>query len=163
MKVLHVFCDGSITGGAWAKKAERHTTPHGWSGWVVKLPDGTVVNHHSIDLGQADYMSGNIAEYMALRSALRWLRETHQDFNLMVFSDSQLVLRQMTGEYRCYKPQLVILRDACRELATTFPSVSYHWIGRDQNRYADFMSKALQTLGFVPEVPVPPEVIEEWR
>jgi ribonuclease HI len=149
-RILHIFCDGSITGGVWGKRSGPRTVPHGWSGWVVKRPDGIVVAHHSIDLGEAEYMTGNVAEYMALRSVLKWCLDNHPLFSLVVHSDSQLLVCQMDGTYETYKPHLLRLRDDCRALATTFPTVRYKWIRREENLEADTLSKALQTWGYVP-------------
>jgi len=149
---LNVFCDGSITGGHWGKKSEKHTTPHGWSGWVVKRDDDIVVHHHSLDLGVGDNMTGNVAEYMALRSALKWLRDNHPHFTLKVYSDSQLIINQMKGTYSV-GAKLLPFREHCLALAATFPyGVTYHWIPREQNRYADAMSKALQTWKRIPTI-----------
>lgn len=159
---LNVFCDGSITGGAWAKKGLKHTTPHGWSGWVVMREDGIVVHHHSLDLGAKDFMSGNVAEYMALRSALKWLGDNHPRFTLLVHSDSQLLINQMKGTYSV-GTKLQPLRDHCLALARAFPRVEYKWIPREENKYADFMSKVFQHLDAIPSVPVPPHVIAAWR
>lgn len=95
-------------------------------------------------------MSGNVAEYMALRSLLAWLAENRFVFNLDIHSDSQLVVNQMTGAWNCYDDALVSLRDACRALASRFPSVTYTWIPREQNREADVLSKGLQIWDHVP-------------
>jgi ribonuclease HI len=156
VSVFSVFCDGSITGGAWGKKTGPRTTPHGWYGWVIYRDNGGVLKHHSADLGEREYMTGNIAEYMGLRSALKWLKENRPPAStiLRVFSDSQLVINQMTGKYNCYDPKLILLRDACRDLARAFVSVHYEWIPREQNQYADHMSKVFQTGEGIPPEPL---------
>jgi ribonuclease HI len=147
---LNVWTDGSITGGAWGKKNEKGTTPHGWSGWVIKREDGIVVQHHSLDLGAKDYMSGNVAEYMGLRSALAWLIENHFIFNLEIFADSQLIINQMTGAYNVHDAQLKFLHDECQKLAYNFPRVTYTWIPRELNKEADVLSKGYQLWNRVP-------------
>lgn len=153
MNDLNVWTDGSIIGGPWGKKTGPKTTPHGFSGWIVKRPDGVVVQHHSIDLGAADYMSGNVAEYMGLRSALAWLHENHPLFSLTVYADSQLLINQMSDAWHCYDEGLLILRDECRKLAGTFPRVTYNWIRREFNREADVLSKGYQIWDRVPTWP----------
>lgn len=147
---LHVYTDGSITGGAWGKKDEKGTTPHGWSGWVIKREDGIVIQHHSLDLGAKKYMSGNVAEYMALRSALAWLVENKITMPLEIFADSQLIIHQMDGSYHVHDGNLKILHDECAKLAYNFPSVNYNWIRREQNKEADVLSKGYQLWGRVP-------------
>ena len=149
MSIIEVWCDGSITGGPWGKKHEKHLPPHAWSGWVAR-GDGQVLHFQSVDLGEGDYMSANVAEYMAIRSALRWLGDKYADQSLKINSDSQLIINQMKGVFTCSKPQLVRLRDSCLSMARKFPSVTYHWIRREHNREADVLSKALQIWGRQP-------------
>src|SRR5438105_12441805 len=58
----------------------------------------------------------NVAEYVALLEALQCalaLRAT----TLHVYSDSQVVVRQMRGEYKCRSPRLYSLNWTCRRLA----------------------------------------------
>ena len=160
---LDVWTDGSITGGAWGPKKGPATTPHGWSGWVVKRPDGVVVQYHSIDLGAADYMSGNVAEYMGLRSALAWLHENHPLFNLNIYADSQLLINQMSGAWHCYDEGLLMLRDECRKLAGTFPRVTFNWIRREFNKEADVLSKGYQIWDRVPTWPEVQEYLTKGK
>lgn len=148
---INVWCDGSITGSHWAPKGQKDTLPHAWSGWVAKTPEGEVIHHDSLDLGEREYFSANVSEYMAVRAALYWLRlHGRTDAAVRIHSDSQLVMRQLTGQYNCNVPRLQILRDAVLKLAADFPRVTYHWIRREENKEADHLSKALQTFGYVP-------------
>jgi ribonuclease HI len=57
----------------------------------------------------------NVAEYFALLEALQYAlalkaRAIH------VYSDSEVVVRQMTGQYRCRSPRLYSLHWICRKL-----------------------------------------------
>jgi ribonuclease HI len=142
---LLVFVDGSVTKGAWGSKVTKSEDPHCFAGWYVKRTDGIIIKHHSIDLGAGSNRSGNFAEYMAVRSALYWLNQTFPMANLKVHSDSQLITFQLSGKYNCFNEQLLTLRDACRNLANTFPKVEYVWIPREQNKLADALSKCLQS------------------
>ncbi len=149
--MIQAYCDGSITGSHWAKKGQEDTLPHAWCGWWVRDKSGHVLQWKSLDLGEAEYMSANIAEYWAVRSALRWIGKSiwkHQDVE--VLSDSQLIIRQLSGKYNCYEPKLVRLRDECRRLAGYLGAVKYTWIRREQNKEADVLSKALQIWGRQP-------------
>jgi len=58
----------------------------------------------------------NVAEYAALMEALQYAvsRNAHK---LHVYSDSEVVVRQMTGEYVCRSPRLYSLHWTCRKLA----------------------------------------------
>lgn len=151
MKLI-VHTDGSITGGAWGKKKGPKTTPHGWSGWWVEVEGRGYFCHQSLDLGEAPYMTGNVAEYMALRSALAYLvNRGLTDWEVEVVADSQLLIYQMDGSYNCHQPVLRILFDECQKLAARFARVTYRWVRREDNRAADVLSKGFQIWGRVPE------------
>jgi len=148
MKIL-AHCDGSITGGHWGKKGNTDL-PHAWSGWWASDESGEILGWKSLDIGEGEEMSGNIAEYMAVRSALSWIANRFPMAEVEVYSDSQLIVHQLDGSYRCLDPLLVELRDAVLTVATAFPKVTYHWIRREQNKEADVLSKALQIWGRQP-------------
>jgi ribonuclease HI len=142
---LLVYCDGSVTLGAWGKKSEKDTLPRCFAGWWVKRTDGIILKHHSLDLGAGINRSGNYAEYLSVRSALYWLNQNIPNACLTIHSDSQLIINQLSGKFNCFNPQLLIFRDACRKLALTFPVVKYQWIPREQNKVSDALSKCLQS------------------
>lgn len=148
--MLSVFCDGSITGSHWGKKGQKDGPPHLWCGWVAKTLEGAIVHHHSVDMGEWPGGSANVAEYMAVRSALRWLAGDHRRQALRIHSDSQLVMCQLSGKYNTHDATLRKWRDHVRELAALFPHVTYNWIPREQNREADVLSKGFQIFGRVP-------------
>ena len=58
----------------------------------------------------------NVAEYAALMEALQYAVALKAR-KLHVYSDSQVVVRQMTGEYICRSPRLYSLHWTCRKLA----------------------------------------------
>ncbi len=148
--VLQVFADGSITGGAWGKKSGPVTTPHAWSGYVIKDADGGYVHHHSVDWGEDEAFSGNTAEYGAVFSALKWVLRHRPQEAVTILSDSQLIINQMSGRFACHNPQLLKLRDACRALAAKLPRVTYRWIPRESNTEADRCSKIFQLWDHIP-------------
>jgi ribonuclease HI len=107
-------------------------------------------------MGECPTGSGNLAEYGAVSSVLRWLAQNgFRDHVIEVRSDSQLIVNQLSGKYNCHDDRLRKLRDHVREIAALFPRVTYVWIPREENRYADAMSKALQNGGTLPPVPLP--------
>jgi ribonuclease HI len=58
----------------------------------------------------------NVAEYAALMEALQYAVALKAP-KLHVYSDSQVMVRQMTGEYECRSPRLYSLHWTCRKLA----------------------------------------------
>jgi ribonuclease HI len=62
------------------------------------------------------HQDSNVAEYVALMEALQYALSLNAR-RLHVYSDSQVVVKQMTGEYKCRTPRLYSLHWTCRKLA----------------------------------------------
>ncbi len=73
----------------------------------------------------------NVAEYVALLEALQ-CAQTLKARALHVYSDSQVVVRQMRGEYACRSPRLYSLHWICRKLARSFKFSITH-VPRERN------------------------------
>jgi ribonuclease HI len=82
----------------------------------------------------------NVAEYVALLEALQCAL-TLKARKLQVYSDSEVVVRQMKGEYTCRSPRLYSLNWICRKLARSFDFTITH-IRRDQNTEANGLANA---------------------
>ncbi|HKD85535.1 MAG TPA: ribonuclease HI family protein [Terriglobales bacterium] len=81
------------------------------------------------------HQDNNVAEYVALLEALQHAVASKAK-TLRVYSDSQVVVKQMTGEYACRSSRLHSLNWICRKLARAVEfSISY--IPREQNRQAN--------------------------
>ena len=77
----------------------------------------------------------NVAEYLALLEALQYALSLNAK-KLHVYSDSQVVVRQMKGEYLCRSPRLYSLNWVCRKLARSLIFSISH-IGREHNSEAN--------------------------
>ena len=77
----------------------------------------------------------NVAEYVALLEALQCALALKAG-KLHVFSDSEVVVRQMNGEYICRSPRLYSLHWICRKLARSFDFSISH-IRREHNSEAN--------------------------
>lgn len=82
----------------------------------------------------------NVAEYLALLEALQRALELNAR-KLHVYSDSQVVVRQMLGAYRCRSPRLYSLHWLCRKLAHSLDFSISH-IRREQNSEANRLASA---------------------
>ena len=82
----------------------------------------------------------NVAEYVALLEALQCAVRMEAKA-LHVYSDSQVVVRQMTGEYLCRSPRLYSLHWVCRKLARSLKFSISH-IGREENAEANRLASA---------------------
>jgi ribonuclease HI len=89
----------------------------------------------------------NVAEYVALLEALHCALELKAR-RLHVYSDSQVVVKQMTGEYQCRSALLYSLHWTCRKLARTLDFSISH-VGREENAEANTLahSAVLGRLG----------------
>jgi len=80
--------------------------------------------------------SNNIAEYQALILLLRHLHELEgkgpSRNAYLICGDSQLVIRQMRGEYRVTKPHLVQLHADASGLSSDL-DVEFRWVPREEN------------------------------
>ncbi len=82
----------------------------------------------------------NVAEYVALLEALQCARSL-QARALHVYSDSQVVVRQMRGEYACRSPRLYSLHWICRKLARSLKFSITH-VPRERNAEANDLATA---------------------
>ena len=85
--------------------------------------------------------TNNVAEYkaliLALKEAKRILKKGAKSTDLEVRSDSELMCRQMIGEYRVKDAGLRLLFDETQMLISNFKSVRFLHIPRENNKEAD--------------------------
>ena len=82
----------------------------------------------------------NVAEYAALMEALQYAVALKAR-KLHVYSDSQVMVRQMTGEYECRSPRLYSLHWTCRKLARSLKFSSSH-VRREFNVEANRLAQS---------------------
>jgi len=80
--------------------------------------------------------TNNLAEYTALVRALEQAAELGGK-RLIVHSDSELLVKQMNGEYRVKNPDLRVLHDRAKELIEQFEQVAIRHVRREHNSRAD--------------------------
>jgi ribonuclease HI len=100
-------------------------------GVVIENPAGEIIRIAKW-IGHQD---NNVAEYVALLEAIQHALEVKAKV-LHVFSDSELVVKQMKGEYQCRSPRLYSLNWTCRKLARALDFQIFH-IRRELNREAN--------------------------
>jgi ribonuclease HI len=83
--------------------------------------------------------TNNIAEYRALVAALEWAL-AHGHTRLHIKSDSELLVKQMNGQYRIKNPGLLPLYRDARHLMARIGHVTIEHVRREQNRDADRLS-----------------------
>ena len=126
-------------------------------GVVLAAEDGTPLVTIGKYIGRA---TNNVAEYMALIVGLREAAKLGAR-KLQVRGDSELVIKQMLGEYRVKNPALKALYDQAQTLVRDFESVDFAHNLRHHNSLADRLANlAMNRKGDVDEVDdvdAPPE------
>jgi ribonuclease HI len=102
-------------------------------GYVLEAEDGTVLDARGETIGVA---TNNVAEYRALIAGLEKAVEVGVD-ELEVVSDSELLVRQMTGEYKVKNETLQDLNSEAEALARKLGRVRYTAVRREHNDLAD--------------------------
>jgi ribonuclease HI len=102
-------------------------------GFVLEAEDGTVLAAEGEAIGVA---TNNVAEYRALLAGLAKAVELHVP-EVEVVSDSELLVKQMTGEYRVKNEALRALSLEAARLARQVGTVSYRAVRREHNELAD--------------------------
>jgi ribonuclease HI len=102
-------------------------------GYVLETDDGTLLAAHGERIGIA---TNNVAEYRALIAGLEKALELGVD-HVDVISDSELLVKQMTGEYRIKNETLQDLAQQASRLARKVGKVSYEAVRREHNELAD--------------------------
>ena len=80
--------------------------------------------------------TNNIAEYTALLRALE-LAQAEGGKRLIIHSDSELMVRQMTGIYKVKHPGLLPLYQQASKLVKWFDHVTFKHVRREMNQRAD--------------------------
>src|SRR5215510_2881945 len=120
----------NIDGGA-----RGNPGPAGY-GVFVQSPEGNILAELHGGLGIA---TNNVAEYNGLLAALRWAAERGEK-TLHVRADSELLVKQMRGEYRVKHEGLKPLFLKACALIRSIGDVTFEHVRREQNQDADRLS-----------------------
>jgi ribonuclease HI len=88
---------------------------------------------------RAGPMTCNEAEYAAVQLALESIRPLRPQ-EVHIYSDSQVMVQQMSGLAAARAPALRQAQFQVRKLMVNFPQVHFHHIPREQNRLADALA-----------------------
>jgi ribonuclease H / adenosylcobalamin/alpha-ribazole phosphatase len=102
-------------------------------GFVLEAEDGTVLAAHGEAIGVA---TNNVAEYSALIAGLERACELALS-EIEVVSDSELMVKQMRGEYKVKNEALRELSLRASRLAGSIGNVRYTAVRREHNELAD--------------------------
>ena len=123
LKEIQIFIDGASRGNPGPSSV----------GVIAKTTDGRTIEKVSAFLGKA---TNNVAEFNALILGLKLALKLRIPV-VKILSDSQLLVRQMTGEYKIKSPNLRGLAVQAHELIREIGKVSFEHVPREENREAD--------------------------
>ena len=123
-----LYCDGASSGNPGPAAI----------GMVLCAPDGEELRAWGRPIGHA---TNNVAEYQALIEGLSGALELGVQ-EIEVFSDSQLLVFQLTGRYKVRSPALLGLHRKAQALLERFGKWRVTGIPRSQNRRADEIAAA---------------------
>lgn len=118
--------------------ARGNPGPAGYGAVVFDAAHGTVLAERSEAIGVA---TNNVAEYRGLIAGLSAATELGAD-EVDVRMDSKLVVQQMSGRWKVRHPDMIPLARRASELVQGFTRVSFTWIPRAENAYADRLANA---------------------
>ncbi len=121
---LRIYTDGASRGNPGPASAA----------YVITKKDGSVLKEGSEFLGNT---TNNRAEYKAVIKALE-MAENYTDGKVRVFSDSNLLVRQLQGEWKVKSENIRPLFKKVKELTKNFDSVSFF----HRNREHEMISRA---------------------
>ena len=133
-------CDGGSRG---------NPGPSGY-GAVIEDPNGRVVAQLSEFLG---VQTNNYAEYSGLLAVLAWANE-HGAKRLRVVSDSELMVKQMKGQYKVASPILRPLWEQAKRLAARLEKLEMRHTLRGGNKDADRLANEAMDKGMGRRRPV---------
>jgi ribonuclease HI len=104
---------------------------------------GKPVTGHAGAFGRA---TNNVAEYRGLLEALA-LAERAGASDVKLYADSELVVKQMRGEYKVRHPDLIPLHAEAKRRASAFSRFSIEHVPRERNKDADRLVNRALNLG----------------
>ena len=125
IEVIEVYVDGACSGNP------------GLAGCGVYLKQKEESIKIGFFLGPA---TNNIAEYTALLIALNELKDK-RDIPIIIYSDSELVVKQVKGEYRVKDVKLKPLYNKVLKSIALFSNLDIKHINREKNKIADALAR----------------------
>jgi len=137
-RLKRMLTDGGDGGGAATVAfdgASRGNPGRSAAAYVLRDEDGVVKREGEV-IGEA---TNNEAEYAALLRGLVEVRELGYSV-VEAVGDSELVVRQVGGDWRCRADNLKPLRDEVLEVAESFDEFGIRHVPREENTEADVLA-----------------------
>ncbi|HET7214122.1 MAG TPA: ribonuclease HI family protein [Terriglobia bacterium] len=119
---------------------------------VINSKDGTHLASLSKYLGHA---TNNVAEYEGLLAALSYALQLNHP-RLKIITDSELLARQIKGQYKVKNPNLKVLYDRACALISQFDTFRIEHVRREHNREADRLANEAMDAASKSKMPQQP-------
>ncbi|XP_074323982.1 uncharacterized protein LOC141660900 [Apium graveolens] len=129
--------------GSWKLYVDGSSTvKRSGAGLILISPEGFTIQQAITFAFKA---TNNQAEYEAIIFGLR-LKKSLGIMKLIIYSDSQIVVNQTSGEYIAKDSKLAQYQATIRDILETIPDITIHQINREENSKADELSKLVQNI-----------------
>ncbi|AWR99523.1 ribonuclease HI [Metallosphaera hakonensis] len=114
-------------------------------GYVIYLAEGKIEGMGLASVPWDSNSTNNVAEYMGVICMMKRMlslgvTEPH------IMGDSQLVIKQLNGEYSVKSKRIIPLFNEAKRLLEKFHSARVEWIPREENKEADRMTRLAYDL-----------------
>jgi len=108
-------------------------------GFLIKRDGKKIHEGHGLACApKTPQATNNVAEYMGVIKALEWLSDQKKLAGpIVIRGDSDLIIRQLKGEYKVKSPLLAPLHRQATDLLAELPEIQLEWIQRERNADAD--------------------------
>lgn len=103
-------------------------------GWLIFSPDSELVD---LDCRYMGIATNNAAEYTGILQALTSASKQSNIKKLTCYLDSELVVKQLKGEYKIKNEELKLIYRKVQNLIDKFESVNFVHVPRAENKFAD--------------------------
>lgn len=134
---LEVYIDGASRGNPGPSAV----------GIYIKDSSGTELVKRGEYVGET---TNNVAEYQAIIRSLKHLAKSKlisvADSEITIHSDSELVIKQLSGDYRIKSQNLIPLAIEARKLMKKVPHLKLNFVDRKNNKIADKLANKAMNL-----------------
>jgi len=134
-KKIRIYCDGGARGNPGPAAI----------GVTIEIPEKTQTLIKSVPKNYGEFIgtaTNNVAEYNAVIFAMKKIKQligkkNAAEANLLINTDSELLYKQIKGEYKILEPDLQLLFIEIWNLKQDFKNTEFKLIPREKNKDAD--------------------------
>jgi ribonuclease HI len=102
--------------------------------------EGEIIHRGFGAVGEGKGMTNNVAEYEGLKAAAMWLDDNGIGEKILIKGDSQLVIKQMKGDWQVNSATSKKYAPEIKQLLKG-KDVTFQWVPREENEEADKLSR----------------------